>query len=75
VSISGRRGSAASLAITFLRNSESSVLASEGSFLVALASACRIFARLTRVAAEVATAKAVGVKEVYMRHGNGKTAA
>src|SRR5215468_3629057 len=43
----GRHGSEAIRDTTFLRNSRSSTLASEGSFLVALANACRMFARLT----------------------------
>src|SRR6478672_9841193 len=43
----GRHGSEASRDRTFLRNSVSSRLAREVSFLVALANACRIFARLT----------------------------
>src|SRR6476661_1883597 len=44
----GRHGSAASRATSSLRNRVSSALAREGSFLVALTNACRIFARLTR---------------------------
>src|ERR1700730_17133440 len=44
----GRHGSEASQTLRNLRNSVSSRLEREVSFLVALANACRIFARLTR---------------------------
>src|SRR5262249_9953861 len=47
VSIIGRHGSEASRDTTFLRNSESFTVVRGGIFLVALANACRIFARVT----------------------------